>query len=74
MNRIAKTGSATRWNRVRRATIMALGTGTMFAASCSSDTVRAVIDGIDAAASSLDRSISGQDQTFGQWLLGELTD
>lgn len=66
--------SGIRWVRWRKAAVVALATGTMFSSSCSSETVRAVIDGIDAAAGSLDRSLSGQDQTFGEWLLGELAD
>ena len=69
-----KTRSTTLWSRAKKSAVMAMSAGTMFASSCSSDTVRAVIAGIDAAAGALDSSISEQDQTFGEWLLGELDD
>lgn len=74
MTRSKENRTALLWKRIRMSAVVGLGAGTMFASSCSSNTVRAIIDGIDAATSSLDRSISDQDQTFGEWLLGELAD
>lgn len=64
--------NGTRWTRIRRSLVVSLASGTMLATSCNSNSVRALIDGIDAATSSLDRNLSGQNQTFGEWLLGEL--
>ena len=72
MNTTNERRGATRWTRLRRSMIVALGTGTMLATSCNTNTVSAVIDGIDAVTSSLDRSLSDQNQTFGQFLLNGL--
>ena len=56
-------------SRAKRTLAAVFATGTLFAGSCSSDGLRAVVAGIDAVTTSLDTSISGRDLSFGEWLL-----
>lgn len=46
--------------------------GTMFGMSCNADSVRAILAGIDAVNSSLDRN--DDDIDLGDWLSSELDD
>ncbi len=48
--------------------------GTLFATSCSSEGVQAVVDGLLVVAGSLQDSSSDDDLTFSEFLLNELTD
>ena len=48
-------------------------TGLLFSSSCSLDNLEAVMVGLDAATSHLDRQ-QNDDITFGEWLLSELDD
>lgn len=57
------------FRRTAQALSALLATGTLFSGSCSTDSLRAVVAGIDAVTSSLDQSISNRDLTFGEWLL-----
>ncbi len=48
--------------------------GTIFATSCSSEGVQAIVDGLLAVAGSLLDSSSDDDLTFGEFLLNELNE
>lgn len=65
---------SSRWSHWGRSLIVTLGTGTMFATSCSPETMRAVIVAIDAATRTFTDAQDDQNDNFGDWLLDELID
>ena len=48
--------------------------GTLLGTSCGTKELDALVAGIEAAATQLDRNDRDDDVTFGEWLLGELDD
>ena len=48
--------------------------GTLFANGCSTDTLEALVAGVEAAARTLDDSERNNDINFGEWLVSELDD
>ena len=57
-----------------RVLVLACAAGTLFASSCGSNGLQAVVAGLDAAAQELDRGNRNNDISFGNWLMDELGD
>ncbi len=67
---VKKTSKQSMW----RGLALACAAGTLFGSSCGSNQLQAVVAGIEAAASELDRTNRSDDISFGNWLMDEIED